>query len=141
MNQKIRDLLYRSLDGNLSDNERRMLDDALAASAALRSELADATRLRGALAADPDWKFEPFFVQRVMQRISQPDMLNNVTEILTAALVRLFRPVAAVTVAVLLLLAGWNVVATGKVAPANEQASAADHMLETPVDLLLEENQ
>jgi anti-sigma factor RsiW len=63
-------LLYRSLDEDLSAEERSLLEQALAASKGLRREKERLVALRAAISGGAVDSFGPFFVERVMRRIA-----------------------------------------------------------------------
>lgn len=142
MKDKIRELLYRSLDGELSAAESKALERALAESPSLRDELLAAQTVRRLLGDQPEVHFEPYFAQRVMQRLDLTAARETMSSLLAGALARLFRPVAVATAAVVIVLAAWNVVATGELSPSEEDTisvTATDSMMQTPLDALLQE--
>ncbi len=62
-------LLLRSFDGDLSQNERAELETALQNSPELREEKKSLEAVRGMIASGAVRKFKPFFAARLMQRI------------------------------------------------------------------------
>lgn len=97
MEEKWHKLLIRSLDHALSPVERKVLDQALAESEALRQERDRLLEMRSSLQEYP-YQFEPFFVGKVMHRIEQ---LENVVK---NSWILAFRQVALPGIALLLLL-------------------------------------
>lgn len=69
MDKRILELLYRSLDGDLTRDERTTLEAALADSPELRKEREELLALRGHLKAGAAESFGPFFAERVMGAI------------------------------------------------------------------------
>ncbi len=101
MNDKWLELLYRSLDGDLSPEERRQLEEALGASPELREERARLLELRQWVHDDAIRRFEPFFASRLLQRVRRETRGN---EDLVAALMWAFRKIAVVGAVTLALL-------------------------------------
>ena len=69
MNDKQKELLYRSLDAPLTEAEQKELERALAESAELRAEKEALTAMRSALSQAAPEGFGPFFPEHVMARI------------------------------------------------------------------------
>lgn len=69
MNGRLLELLYRSFDDTLSDDEREELSQALAASADLRNEQMRIKAMRKVVGQQAAASFKPFFSSRVMRRI------------------------------------------------------------------------
>ena len=69
MNQEILELLIRSLDEELNETDKKKLDDALSASEDLRVEKERLFRLRNDIAESAEKEFEPFFAEKVLNRI------------------------------------------------------------------------
>lgn len=101
MNDRILDLLYRALDGELTDEEQQQLTSALESSAELSAERDQLMQMRGMVQANAVRSFRPFFSTRVMRRL-QPSQRH--ADGFWSALTRSFRLVAATGVAVVVLL-------------------------------------
>lgn len=116
MDQKVLDLLYRSFDGKLTPEEQRGLDKALAASKQLREEKEKITASRKIISGTAATSFEPFFAERVMQRIqAEREAVSEVGEDFFGSLMWSFRRIAlAGAIAVLLLLAN-NIIQGGEI--------------------------
>ena len=101
--EKIKELLMRSFDETLSEQDQRKLDEALNSSAELRREKEKISAMREMLTAGRDVKFNPMFAERVMNRL--PDALRPVQEPdLFSALFHMFkRVVFAGAIAVVIL--------------------------------------
>lgn len=108
MDQKVLELLYRSFDGQLTQAEQERLDEALRHSQALREEKEKIAAMRQAVSGSAAQTFQPFFAERVMQRIQgKRKSMAAVGEDFMSSLAWSFRRIAiAGVIAVLLLLAG-----------------------------------
>jgi len=69
MNKYFYNLLFRSFDDSLDEEEQRRLDDALAKSEELRSSRQNFTDLREKLHSLDQGSFKPFFSERVIDRL------------------------------------------------------------------------
>jgi anti-sigma factor RsiW len=65
------ELLCRSFDEVLAPSERRVLEDALAASEELRQERARLIATRRSISEGGADSFRPFFAERVMRRLAE----------------------------------------------------------------------
>lgn len=116
MNQRNLDLLYRSLDTELSEGESVELKRALASSQSLRDEKARILAMRAVIRDNALRSFKPFFAGRVMSRLKSLEMNSDPMEELFRSLQAYFRTVAvAGALALLAMLAfnladsdGWN---------------------------------
>jgi anti-sigma factor RsiW len=108
MNKRIRKLLYKSFDHELSLEEQQSLDEALAASRELREEKARIESMRDTVSAAAADSFGASFAERVMQRIETEKRNASRSEIFFESLVRVFRPVAAAAMIVLIAMAVYN---------------------------------
>jgi anti-sigma factor RsiW len=141
MNETMLDLLYRSFDGPLDEEEDRRLGEALAGSDELRAEKARIAAMRAALADGAAGSFRPMFAQRVMHRITAAGAERN-GDLLFEALLRLFRPLAVVGAAAAILAIALNLRESGEISLAAAFAPtepAIEVLLETPLDAMLEE--
>ncbi|MGE5341291.1 MAG: hypothetical protein ACM3SY_07390 [Candidatus Omnitrophota bacterium] len=104
--KKIIQLLYRSLDNRLSQNEENILATALENSAELRREKEYLERQRREISHTAIHSFKPFFAERVMMQVNalagQPNGLDIQT--FYGSLVSVFRRVAIAGSAVCILL-------------------------------------
>jgi hypothetical protein len=110
MNKKYIDLLYRSLDSQLGLLDQAELDRALKESAELRAEKRRIEELHTIFRRRGASQFEPFFAEKVMQRImlSRRHTLSNAD--FFADLLYLFRRVAFAAVMVCLLIIAYNII-------------------------------
>jgi len=72
MDKKRLELLYRSFDSALNENEKAELAHALSSDEELREEQRKLHVLRTALAKSAVSSFQPFFAERVANRIARP---------------------------------------------------------------------
>lgn len=101
MNERLLELLYRSFDDNLGEQESQELSQALAHSAELRGLKRRLTETRAAIADTAERSFKPFFAARVLQRTTKREEFSG-------SLVWAFRRVALAGVFALLLLIANN---------------------------------
>jgi len=73
MEKNLYNLLLRSFDAPLKDEERRQLDRALDASGDLREMRKEIVTLRDGLQATRQSSLKPFFAERVMERLRAPE--------------------------------------------------------------------
>ena len=109
MEKTIKDLLIRSLDGPVTERERRKLDKALARSAPLRAELKQLMRLREGLSKSR-YSFKPFFADRVMAHIQPGGQFAAPVHDFFDALFYSFRRVAFAGAVLLVLLVSYHVI-------------------------------
>lgn len=108
------DLLMRSLDGDLDDKDRVMLEKALSQSEELRKEKEKLIRLRE-LVGSGDYQFKYGFTDRVMNRVTTSKNGKSIEFIFTRDLNRIFRRVAITGVAAIILLLLSIYLTTGSV--------------------------
>jgi anti-sigma factor RsiW len=116
MDQKVLDLLYRSFDGQLTPEEKQLLEKTLAQSKALQKEKERIVGLRKTISGSALQSFEPFFAERLMQRIqAERESQSAAGEDFIGSLLWSFRRIAlAGAIAVLLLLTS-NIVQKGEI--------------------------
>jgi anti-sigma factor RsiW len=143
MEERIRELLYRSLDGELSPDERRDLDAALAGSPGLRREREDLLTMRGLVKDGAARSFGPFFAERVMNTISSEREEEAVGARFFESLLYTFRRVVRVAAAVVAFLLIYNLNQGGSVSVASafgtEGEATIEEVLTAPVEETLEE--
>jgi hypothetical protein len=108
MERKILKLLYRSFDDELDEKEQKRLDEAFRQSVALRKEREKILLQRQALAESPQPAFKTRFAERVMERIDTLREKKNGLETFYETLLAMFRRLALVGAAILLLLLIYN---------------------------------
>lgn len=133
MSDRMRELLYKSFESELSALEQAMLDRALAESDQLRAEKSDIEQLRAALVEQTPEGFGLGFVERVMGRLKKRTfgLEGSLLEGLRAS----FRWVMAATVPVLIALALWNFKLVDKPTAPSPDAVV---LWQTPLEQLLE---
>ncbi len=104
MNDKMMDLLYQSHDRDMTPDERRHLDAALADSPELRQEKERILTVRQTLADGKATAFKPFFTTRVMGKI----LTLQEEESFFESLLFVFYRTAAAAVILIILLTGYN---------------------------------
>lgn len=142
MKKKILELLYLSFDGRLSDEERRLLEDALSRSPGLREEKERIEALRQTVAQQAIRSFRPFFAERVMHAIATARGAKNGLERFAEALQLAFRRVALVGATAILVLLVVNIVRTGELSVAGALGMPQEtlvEVLETPFDATVED--
>ncbi|NOY61166.1 MAG: hypothetical protein GXO75_19830 [Calditrichaeota bacterium] len=110
MNKKYRKLLYRSFDGNLSEDEKEVLENALLKSKELQAEKEKIALLRNKLSESTTDSFRPFFAERVASRINTLAKANNLQPDFFSSLVTVFRRVAISAAIVFALLLSANLI-------------------------------
>jgi len=103
MNSSVYNLLLRSFDSPLTEKERKVVDAALAVSEEFRSAERELSILRSTLRSNEERRFNSFFVERVLQRLRNPE--PSVDEYFFSV----FRRLAAGAVLVVILLSAYNV--------------------------------
>lgn len=112
MDKKILNLLYRSLDSELTDHEKQVLEQALNRSAELRREKQRIENIRSQLAASGSQKFQPFFAERIVNQIKARHASVNAPESLFDSLITIFKPVAVAAILVLISFLSYNLKST-----------------------------
>ena len=138
MNKKIRKLLYRSFDGELTPAEQQRLDRALEHSKELQQEKAQITAMRQLIARSSVQTFQPFFAERIMQQIRSLEKSNHQ---FFESLFFVFRPVAIAATVVLIVLISYNIVKSRNVSFAvafAEPQITLEQVLEPTLPLSLE---
>jgi len=108
MNDKLLELLYKSFDSSLTSKEREILKKGLSESAALRGEKDKLELIRERLADSKQDSFNPFFAERVMNRIRTNRKQQEQQESMFDSLISLFRPIAIATAVILVVLLSYN---------------------------------
>jgi len=133
--EKILEFLYRSFDGDLSEKEQRLLEDALRDSEELRRERAKIVAQRQAISESAAQSFQPYFAERVMQRIDSlisKNGLEKFYETLKAA----FRQFAIAGAIILIALIIYNL-RIGENISSEEIFYASDTIVEEILNLPL----
>lgn len=134
MTDDLRELLYRSFDTELSARDRRRLDEALAASAALRAERDQIEALRRAVTRAAPEGFGPGFAARVAERLRPEAGRDRISESWLAAFRAMFRWVAIPAASVCAALIIWNIQLNGFSTASTDPAAA---LWQTPLQTLL----
>jgi anti-sigma factor RsiW len=142
MKKKILELLYLSFDGRLSDEEQRLLKEALAQSPRLREQKERIEMLRKTIGQQAIRSFRPFFAERVMQAVAAARKTRNGLQRFSDSLQLAFRRVALVGAAAIVFLLVFNVVRTGDLSFAGAFGMPRDtlaEVLESPFDATVED--
>ena len=142
MEERILELLYRSMDGELTQEETADLESALASSPELRREREELLALRGLVSTSAARSFGPFFPERVMKTIRSARETDAAGERFSESLRYAFRRVALVAAAVAVFLLIYNFNQGGGMSVASifgtREASIED-VLTAPIEKTLEE--
>ena len=138
LDQHLLDLLMRSLDGDLDDTDRTMLEKALSESEELRKEKNKLIRLRE-LVGSGDSQFKHGCTDRVMNRLTKSKNGKSIEFNFARDLNRIFMRVAITGVAAIILLLLSIYLTTGSVSL--DSLSGAEYYSEDNVIsyLLIEE--
>jgi len=142
MNRELLDLLYRSFDADLTEEERQRLDEALATSEALQTEKERITSIREVLSKNATDSFKPLFTERVMRALETAEETDVSTDVFFESLYRFFRPVALAAAAAAILLVSMNLWDSDDItlaAALGMQEDSIEVMFETPLEAILEE--
>lgn len=143
MNEKMLELLYRTFDDRLTEEERKRLDEALAASEELRAEKERISAMRSAISSNAAVSFEPFFAERVMNRIRDLEKADAGEDLFFESLYRMFRPLALAASLAVFTLISWNLSKSDDIslsAAFAVQEEHSDNLLQTPLESILEES-
>ena len=99
-------LLLRSLDQPLSEQEKSKLDEALRHSEKLKEDKVFLENLQKSAKPQNPPKFRPFFAERVMQRIQEKAV--TVQDLFFESLYAQFKPLVVATAAVVFLIMSYN---------------------------------
>ncbi len=103
MEKNLYNLLLRSFDTSLTENEHRRLESALASSEELRTAKNELAALRLGLHNVRGVSFKPFFAERVMSR------LNSMEQSLIEYYVSAFRRVAIGAAILVVVCSAYNI--------------------------------
>jgi|SRR5208283_1778576 hypothetical protein len=103
MDNYLYNLLLRSFDEALAESEQRQLENALASSEELRSEREEIVTLRLGLQGVKGETFKPFFRERVMERLNNPQL--SIAEYF----VSVFRSVALSAAVLVIICSAYNI--------------------------------
>ena len=103
MDHDFYNLLLRSFDTPLHESEQRLLENALTSSEELRAQRKEILILRQRLQALKGGTFKPFFPERVMQRLNDPE------QSMTGYFISVFRSVAITSAALVILCGAYNI--------------------------------
>ena len=111
MDSKIVKLLYRSFDTSLNPEEQKKLDEAMEQSDQLRKESERIKIIRKKLEANKEQSFNPFFADKVMQRINKISIMDN-NELFYESLFKVFKPVMVAAILLIIGISSYNIANT-----------------------------
>jgi hypothetical protein len=135
------ELLYRSLDGDLTADEQQTLDGALLESPELRQERDRLSALRQTLGESRRTSFEPFLAERIIQRLQAKTGPEAYLEGILDSLMLIFRRVAVVGAVIAVAVIAFNLSRSDSVSLNTALAipeDSIDRVLDAPLTLSLE---
>ena len=103
MDSNLYNLLLRSFDTSLTENEQRQLENALASSEEFRTAKEKIVTLRLRLQGLKGETFKPFFAERVMERLNIPPLS------MAEYFVSVFRDVAIGAAVLVIICSAYNI--------------------------------
>lgn len=132
------ELLFRSFDGVLSQNEQAQLDDALKKSKKLQDERDRIAQLRFIISKSSSQRFDPFFAEKVMRRLREAETTQ---ETFWDSLIYVFRPVAIAATILIITLISFNLIKSGDISVASafaESEITLEQALDPTLSLVME---
>jgi len=136
MNTQQRDLLYRSFDDTLSEEERHRLDEALASSPELRDEYERLVQMRQMVSDGAEGSFQPWFAQRVMRRIASEGGVRE-SDLFFEELFSMFRRVAIAAATAAVITISYNLYQSDSISIAATFGLQEEPALEEMLDVTL----
>jgi len=109
MNERFRRLLYRSLDTDIDDKKKLLLQEALDESSELRQEKSEIEALRRTVTDSANGSFAPQFAERVIRRLEPSDFRPLAS---FDAFHIVFRSLAIVAILLLFALISFNAISS-----------------------------
>ena len=109
MDEKILDLLYRSFDSELTQDEQNKLDQSLAKSKELESHKKEMLKMRNSLKRKSPQGFGYMFADKVMEKISHLENKSS-DELFFDSIISVFRPIAIAATFIAIFLVSYNVI-------------------------------
>ena len=110
VDNELLELLYRSVDDELSPGEMERLEKALGSSKELRDEKDRLRAIREAVSSGAARSFEPFFAERVMQGVRELKTPEGGQDLFFQSLFSVFRPLAATAAIFVIALLSLNLI-------------------------------
>jgi len=130
MNKKITDLLYRSFDAELTEQERQTLHNAMSEDEQI-AEQKQIEKLRKNISKNAIRTFKPFFAKRVIHEITRrQEAANN----FLPALLWSFRRVVIIAATIIIYLVANNALRSGGLAP-DDLFAMPEETLEETIEL------
>ena len=140
MKESLKRLLYRSFDEELSADEQNQLKDALGEYPELHEEQERLRKIRVTLSKSSQKSFGPFFVDRVMANVDSIVRTSLNPDNYFEWLFKWFRPVAAVSVTMLLGFVIVNLASAESLSLASAlgiESSGVDEVWLTPLEQMI----
>jgi len=112
MDNKLRNLLYRSFDEELKPEEKQRLENALKNSSEIQNEKKRILAVRKTIANSSIKSFKPFFAERIIHQLQEQEQAQ---ESLWDVLLFAFRPVAIGAIILLIGLMSYNIIKSEKI--------------------------
>ena len=109
MDEKILELLYRSFDSELSQDEQNKLRQALEKSEELKSYREEMLKMRKSLKPNNPQGFGYMFADKVMLKIKNLEE-KSTDELFFDSIISVFRPIAIAATFLLIFLISYNVI-------------------------------
>jgi hypothetical protein len=113
MDEKLKALLYRSFEEQLTSEENNLLKEGLKNSSELREEERKISKLRNIIKKEKVSAFKPFFADRVMNEI-EAFVKDREEDTFFESLFFLFKPIAIAATALIIIIAGYNITSSGQ---------------------------
>lgn len=117
MDKKILKLLYRSFDEKLKPKEKEQLEKAMENSSALSQEREQILAQRRELKDSPSLSFQPFFADRVAERVFAEKRIENGWELFYETFRGLFGRFALACGIIVLILFTYNITIGDSLSP------------------------
>jgi len=134
--RKFLKLIYRSFDDDLTEKEQEQLTEALEKSEMLQQIKEETSALRQDVSNSAAQSFEPFFAERVMNRIDSVNKEEYAPDIFYRSLWAVFRPLAIACTLIMIALLSYNL-AKGKIISPDEifyiSETAVEEILQLPL--------
>jgi hypothetical protein len=107
-NNKIEQLLYKKLDGRISEKETEKLSQEMANSEELRKTFRQISELRKQVSQNAEISFKPFFEERLLSKLNSFTPAAEFITSWTTSLALSFRQVAITAIIILFILISFN---------------------------------
>lgn len=109
MDEKILEILYRSFDSEINQDEQKQLKDALENSDELQNLKEDILKMRASLKQKDPKSFGYMFADKVMQRINVIED-KSTDELFFDSIISVFKPLAIAATFLLIFMFSYNII-------------------------------